>query len=216
MEILIPILGIVGFALSIMIHEISHGLMAERLGDPTARLMGRITFNPIPHIDLLGSIILPFSLFVLHSPILFGWAKPVTIDPYNLRNPKRDLALIALAGPLSNIVIAIILSISLRILLTLSSGTGMFAVFYYLIAINITIAFFNLLPVKILDGGSILSGFLPHKGGAAFDSFMNRLGYLPVLFLILPIFGGYSLASIIISPIINFFLSILIPSFSSI
>lgn len=214
MDILVLIIGIVGFALAIIIHEVSHGLVAERLGDPTARLMGRLTLNPIPHIDILGTIIIPLTLFLIRSPFLFGWAKPVPIDPYNLQHPKKDMALISLAGPLSNFLLAIILSIFLRVLLVIFPNTNVFSLFFYLIEFNIALAVFNLIPVNPLDGGKILAGILSNSAAKSFNTFMSRFGTIFILLLILPIFGGNSLVTMVISPVINLFLKILIPGFS--
>lgn len=216
MDILILIIGIIGFAFAIIIHEVSHGLIAEKLGDPTARLMGRLTLNPIPHIDILGTIILPITLLIFKSPFLFGWAKPVPVDPYNLKNPKKDLALISLAGPLSNIILAIILSIFLRVLLVLFPQTAMFTLFFYLIQFNVVLAVFNLLPIGPLDGSKILAGLLPNDKAHAFTAFVDKFGMILILLLIFPIFGGYSLSTLVISPVINLFLRLLIPGFSSI
>jgi len=209
MDILIII---VGFGFAVIIHEVAHGLMAERLGDPTARLMGRLTLNPIPHIDVFGSIILPLMLIVFRAPFIFGWAKPVPVDPYNLQHPKKDMALISLAGPLSNILMAIILSIFLRILLLVFPfANTIFNPFVTIIAINIALAVFNLIPVNPLDGGKILTGILPIKHARAFNQFIDKAGILLIFFLIFPIFGCNSLVTIIISPIITFFLRILLP-----
>ena len=216
MDILILIIGAIGFVLAIIIHEVSHGLAAERLGDPTARLMGRLTLNPIPHIDILGSIVLPLTLVLLKSPFLFGWAKPVPVDPYNLQNLKKDMALISLAGPFSNILMAIVLSISLRILLSIFPDTSIFPLFFYLIEFNVALAFFNLIPVGPLDGSKILAGILSDKNARTFNAFVDRYGMILILFLILPIFGGSSLATVVISPVINLFLKILVPGFSTI
>lgn len=214
MDILILILGIIGFIFAIIIHEVSHGLVAERLGDPTARLMGRLTLNPIPHIDIFGSIILPLTLFIFKSPFFFGWAKPVPVDPYNLQHPKKDMALISLAGPLSNITLALVLSLFLRIFLNIFPSSQIFVLFYYLIEFNIALAVFNLIPVNPLDGGKVLTGILPNKIARDFNLFLDKFGMVLILFLILPIFGGNSLSTIIISPIINLFLKLLIPGFS--
>lgn len=216
MDIIILIVGVIGFAMAIIIHEVSHGLVAERLGDPTARLMGRLTLNPIPHIDILGSIVLPLTLLLLRSPFLFGWAKPVPVDPYNLQHPKRDMALISLAGPLSNILLAIILSIFLRILVSVFPNTNIFSLFFYLIEFNVALAVFNLIPINPLDGGKILTGILPAKEAAVFNGFLDRFGMILIALLIFPIFGGSSLVSIAISPVINLFLRLLIPGFSTI
>src|SRR5512146_1857752 len=114
MEIPILILGILGFAFTIIIHEVAHGWAADRLGDPTARLEGRLTLNPIPHIDPIGSILLPLFLILAHSPFVFGWAKPVPVDSYNFKNPRKDTAKVSLAGPMANILLAIILSVIYR------------------------------------------------------------------------------------------------------
>jgi len=216
MDILLVVIGIVGFALAIIVHEVAHGWMADRLGDPTARLMGRLTLNPIPHIDLYGTIIVPILLFFFHSPFLFGWAKPVPIDPYNLKNPKKDSAIISLAGPMANMASAVILAIFLRILLALLPMGTFFNLFFYLIQFNLILAIFNLIPIHPLDGGKILVGLLPNKEAHEFNTLLNRFGLVLLLLLIFPIFGGTSLISPIMSPIINFFLRILIPSFSTI
>lgn len=216
MDILILILGIIGFAYTIIIHEISHGLVAERLGDPTARIKGRLTLNPISHVDIIGSILLPITLLLSHSPFLFGWAKPVPVEMYNLRHPKKDLALISLAGPASNICLAIVLSVFLRILLIIFPNTSIFSLFFYLIGFNISLAVFNLLPVGVLDGAKILTGILPDKYAETFQSFSDKFGLFLVLAIIYPIFNGSSIATIVVSPIISFFLKILIPGFSTI
>lgn len=216
MDILILILGIIGFAYTIIIHEISHGLVAERLGDPTAIIKGRLTLNPIPHVDVIGSILLPLTLLLSHSPFLFGWARPVPVEMYNLRHPKKDLALIALAGPLSNICLAIVLSIFLRIFLVIFPNTSIFSLFFYLIGFNISLAVFNLIPVGMLDGAKILTGILPEKQGEAFQLFSDKFGLLLILIIIYPIFNGSSIATILVSPVISLFLKILIPGFSTI
>ncbi|OGM16191.1 hypothetical protein A2V56_02610, partial [Candidatus Woesebacteria bacterium RBG_19FT_COMBO_42_9] len=203
-------------ALAIITHEVAHGLMADKLGDPTARLMGRLTLNPIPHIDIYGTIIVPALLFLFHSPFLFGWAKPVPIDPYNLKNPKKDAALISLAGPAANVILAVLLSIFLRILLVVFPQGNLFNLFFYLIEFNIILAIFNLIPIHPLDGGKILIGFLPERQAREVDAFLQRFGLILLFALIFPIFGGAPLISPIMSPVINFFLQILIPGLSTI
>jgi len=216
MDILFILIGIVGFAFAIIVHEVSHGFVADKLGDPTARLMGRLTLNPIPHIDIYGTILVPALLFLLHSPFIFGWAKPVPIDPYNLKNPRKDTALISLAGPASNIIFAVLLSLFLRILLILYPTGPFFTLFYYLIEFNIILAVFNLIPVHPLDGEKIVVGLLPAKEARGFNIFMERFGLILIFLLIFPIFNGNSLISPVINPVINFFLHFLIPGFSTI
>ena len=218
MDILFSIITIVGIVIAIIVHEVAHGYVADKLGDPTARLKGRLTLNPIPHIDPIGTIIVPL-IFFFSTRYIFGWAKPVPIDPYNLRNPKKDLLLISLAGPASSLVFAIVLSIFLRILVTVYPGKVFLDLFTNLfgsiIGTNILLAVFNIIPIHPLDGGKILAGILPDKESRTFDAFMNRFGIVLLVFLIFPIFGN-SLISPVITPVLNFFLRILIPGFSTI
>src|SRR3972149_7760423 len=103
--------SIIALGIAITVHEAAHAWMSDRLGDPTARLMGRLSLNPIKHIDLYGTVLVPLLLIIARSPLLFGWAKPVMFDPYNLKNPRKDGALIALSGPVSNMIVAVLLSI---------------------------------------------------------------------------------------------------------
>jgi Zn-dependent protease len=209
MEILILLVGIVCFALTIIIHEVAHGWMADRLGDPTARLLGRLTLNPIPHIDLYGTILLPLFLILIHSPFLFGWAKPVPFDPYNLKDPKRDSALISLAGPGANLIIATLLAIIYRFVPN-QVISGLIA---QIVEFNVALAVFNLIPIHPLDGGKILVGILPNKEAREFDNFMNRFGMILLIFIIFPIFGGISIISYFLYPVIGLILNLLIPGF---
>jgi Zn-dependent protease len=203
---------IIAFLLAITIHEAAHAWMADRLGDPTARLMGRLTLNPLAHIDLYGTVLFPLMLILLRFPIIFGWAKPVRYDPYNLANPRRDSALISLAGPLSNLALATTAAIVLRIISTPFSPFLFFSGFLsYLILINIALAIFNLLPIHPLDGGKILVGLLPQKEAYEADVFLRRYGIFVLLFLIFPIFGGMSFISLVLWPVISFLAGILIP-----
>lgn len=203
---------IIAFLLAITIHEAAHAWMADRLGDPTARLMGRLTLNPLAHIDLYGTVLFPLMLILLRFPIIFGWAKPVRYDPYNLANPRRDSALISLAGPLSNLALATTAALILRIILTPFSPLLFFSSFLsYLILINVALAIFNLLPIHPLDGGKILVGLLPQKEAYEADVFLKRYGIFILLFLIFPIFGGMSFISLVLWPVISFLAGILIP-----
>lgn len=153
------IFPIIIFIFSVIIHEVSHGFAAYMQGDNTAKYAGRLTLNPIPHIDIFGSIILPGLLIFSGSPMVIGWAKPVPFNPYNLRNQKWGEALVALAGPLSNICIALVFGIFLRfgLFTTLSEP------FVYIVFINLVLAVFNLVPIPPLDGSKIFFSFLPYN-----------------------------------------------------
>jgi len=199
----------------IIIHEFSHAYMADRLGDPTPRIAGRITLNPIAHIDPVGTILVPLFLFITQSPLLFGWAKPVPFDLFNLKNPRRDAALISLAGPGSNIVLAIITSALLRILITysipfpLGFGVIILGFLKQLIILNIVIAVFNLIPVHPLDGFKIVWGMLSEEKAREWAE-LKRYGMIFLIFLIFP-FGGVSPIFRFLGPVINIFLNLLIP-----
>jgi len=154
---------IVILVMSIVIHEVSHGFIAEYFGDQTARFAGRLTLNPLKHLDLFGSILLPVFLVLSHSPFLFGWAKPVPYNPNNLRNEKRGTIAVASAGVLANLSIAIIFGIVIR----LTSGFSLPASFYFItstiVIVNLALGIFNLVPIAPLDGSKILFSFLPQS-----------------------------------------------------
>lgn len=209
------ILWLLAFAVAITIHEAAHAWMADRLGDPTPRLMGRLSLNPIVHYDPIGTTLL-LVLVILRSiglPVIpFGWAKPVRFDPYNLANPRRDAALISLAGPASNLLLASTLAVILKLLATPFSPFSYFsAIFYPFIILNVVLAIFNLIPIHPLDGGKVFVGLLPKEAAREVDAFLNRFGILILFLLIFPSVGGASLVSIIIFPLINFVLNLLIP-----
>lgn len=206
-----PILLIIAFALSLSIHEAAHAYMADRMGDPTARLMGRVTLNPLAHLDPLGTL-LPFFLLLTGSPIIFGWGKPVPFDPYNLKYPRRDAALISFAGPASNITFATILAIIIR-LAHLFLGPTAFIIELLLapiVVLNVMWGLFNLLPLHPLDGGKVLIGLLPHDLAYKWDRVLREYGLIILIFLIFPFFG-ISAVILILSPVINFILSLLLP-----
>jgi Zn-dependent protease len=187
-----------GIILAIGLHEAAHAFMADYLGDPTPRSLGRTTLNPLAHLDPLGTIVILITGF-------FGWGKPAPYDPYNLQNPKRDTALIALAGPASNLVIAFILSLISRFV---PLPTSVFQILFYTAQLNIGLALFNLLPVAPLDGSKIIGLFMSNESAVRWA---NQNNPLLLLLLILPIFGGISIASAVISPLASLFLHLLFP-----
>lgn len=205
------LVGFLIFIYSIILHEIAHGLIAERLGDPTARLSGRLTLNPISHIDPIMSILVPLFLVISGSPIIFGSAKPVPIDPYNLRNPRKDMGMIGLAGPATNIIIALFLSLLARIVLSSSPNPILIDLLRTGAQINIILAIFNLIPIPPLDGGRVLSAILPDKYSEALASVEN-FGIFIVLFLLLFPSSFFSLQGIVVK-ISSLIFSLIFPSF---
>ncbi len=184
MTVLVLLFSLIVVLFSIILHECAHGLAAERLGDPTARQAGRITLNPIPHLDLIGSILVPGVLLLMGSPILFGWAKPVPINYYNLNNPKRDMMWVGLSGPAANFTIALALALFARLLpVSVSLGTQ---ILFYGVAINLMLGFFNLIPIPPLDGSNILAGVLSEKYAFA----IRRLGRFGFIILIILLMSG--------------------------
>jgi len=169
--------------LSVMVHEVSHGVVAERLGDPTARLAGRITMNPLKHIDPFGSIILPLLLSIPalfgQPAIILGWAKPVPYNPALLKNPKLAAGKIAIAGPISNILLAIAFGILLRFL---GVPSGLALLFQVIIYVNVLLAVFNLVPFPPLDGSKVLFALLPRKEWAYnLMGFLERYGFFLII-----------------------------------
>ena len=195
---IILIFQLIVLLFSVIIHEISHGYAAYMLGDTTAKDSGRLTLNPLKHIDPFGSIILPLTLFIIQSPVMFGWAKPVPFDPRNLKNPKRDSGFIGLAGPASNYSIAIIFAIILKlaIILGLSAGGALVIFINIIILVNVVLATFNLVPLPPLDGSKILFAILP-RGTEKFQMLLERYGFFILLFFIF--FGFQLLVPLILS-----------------
>ena len=190
-----PILGGLftnGFSLvvilfSAILHEVAHGAMALRLGDPTAKYAGRLTLNPLKHLDPFGSVLLPLLLILARLPILFGYALPVPYNPYYFKNPKWGSVWVGLAGPLTNILIAVVCAVGLRILLGL--GLTLPPLFplliFYAVLLNLFLALFNLIPIPPLDGSKLLLAIFPEPLRALQD-FLNRLGVF-ALALLFPI-----------------------------
>jgi len=168
-----------------MIHEVSHGVVALRLGDTTARDMGRLTLNPLKHLDPIGSFLLPLILAISHAPII-GWAKPVPYNPYNLRDPKKGAALISVAGPLSNISLALVFGAFLRILSAtdfLAFDSFIFTAFTHIVLVNIALAVFNLIPIPPLDGSKVFFAILP-PGYSHIEAFLSQYGFFIIIFLL--------------------------------
>lgn len=195
------IFGIVVLIFSVILHEVAHGYMAEWLGDPTARLEGRLTLNPVSHIDPIGSILLPALLLITHSPVLIGYAKPVPYNPYNLRGKYAE-GLVAFAGPATNILLALIFGLLIRFAAP-QLGPDLVGAFAVIVYVNMVLALFNLIPIPPLDGSKVLStlfGMISPRLEAGYDSFrvnFERLGVLSGVLLILfmfyflaPYFGG--------------------------
>jgi Zn-dependent protease len=184
--------------MSVVIHEVSHGFMAEYFGDKTARFAGRLTLNPIKHLDLFGSVILPILLVLSHSPFLFGWAKPVPYNPDNLSNKKLGMFAVASAGVLANLSIAIIFGIIIR--LSLGSGYVLPEGFYFItsiiVIVNLALAIFNLVPIPPLDGSKILISFLPDSFSSIIFRFEQHSLILLIIFIVF--FSQY------LSPILAF------------
>jgi Zn-dependent protease len=181
---------------SAIVHEVSHGLMAERLGDDTAREEGRITLNPVPHIDLFGSILLPLLLLAAHSPVIFGAAKPVPVNFNRLRNPRSGMAWVSLAGPVSNFLLAILLVIPIKFgLANQISGP----ILLQAVLINLVLGTFNLIPIPPLDGSKILVALAPQSWMYHILSW-ERYGFILVL-----VFLYSGLLNLVLIPVISLF-----------
>ena len=176
--------------LGIILHEVAHGWMARRCGDPTAHALGRLTLNPIPHIDPMGLLV--FALTSITSPFVFGWAKPVPVNPRHLRNPARDMMLVALAGPLTNMLLALMFAVLLRGVLHIFPPTLWLVTSGYQfvlrmlkagVVINFSLAWLNLMPIPPLDGSRILSWFLPGDLGWRFQR-IERYGFVILILLL--------------------------------
>lgn len=188
--------------MSVVIHEVSHGYIAYLLGDPTAKMAGRLTLNPVKHIDMFGSIIVPLMLALIPGGLIFGWAKPVPYNPYNLKAGKHGPAYVALAGPLSNIFLALVFGLLIR----LGAPTGLLGpealgLVSLIVMINIILAIFNLIPVPPLDGSTILFSFLPYQ----FEKLQTLFVRYQLVFILLIIF----MAGMFIDPISSFIFRLL-------
>lgn len=171
---------------AITLHEAAHGYVAYRLGDPTAKMLGRISINPFKHIDLVGTVILPLTLALTKMPFIFGWAKPVPIDVRYFPRPRKYMALVAIAGPALNIILAFFSAIMMKVSFLFAGdlGTWLTLNFKNSILINVILAVFNMLPILPLDGGRVVNGFIPNHWSNQFEK-TERYGLFIVLFLLI-------------------------------
>lgn len=181
---------------SITFHEVSHGYIANFLGDPTAKYAGRLSLNPLKHLDLVGSFLFPLFLIILKFPFIFGWAKPVPVNPYNFRDQKYGSAKVSLAGPAANFLIALVFGLIIRFLSSYLKVPALFSMFSFIVIINLLLAIFNLIPIPPLDGSHILFTFLPQKM-EHWKFILIQYGFLILILFIS--FGGFRLLLPIIS-----------------
>ena len=201
--------------IAIILHEVAHGFIANKLGDPTAKMLGRLTLNPIAHIDMFGTILMPLLLFIFtNGQFLFGYAKPVPINPYNFKNPKRDMAISAAGGPAINILLAILSVLLIKYAVVPASAfvsddviakviKPLVMMLTASVTINVILASFNLIPIPPLDGGRVLMGLLPHRQANALGR-LEPFGMIIVLILVMT-----GMASYIIMPLIRLFLGLI-------
>ena len=209
------IISAIPILIAITFHELSHGLVANKLGDPTAKMMGRLTLNPIAHIDLFGTILMPLMLLIFtNGQFVFGYAKPVPINPMNFKNPKRDMAISAAAGPATNILLSITsvfilkfivipLSLLFPEILSTTLMEPLIMILKSSVIYNVILAAFNLMPIPPLDGGRVLMGFLPSRQAISFSR-IEPFGFLIVIILI-----ATGVANYFVVPLVNLFLWVL-------
>ena len=185
---------------SITVHEYMHGRIADKFGDDTARVMGRLTLNPLAHIDMIGTIILTLLSAITGWP-LFGWAKPVPVNPYRLNNPKQDMIFVGLAGPAANLLLIIVSSVCIWLLRSFAPVQMLeytYPVFQFMLVINAVLLVFNLVPIPPLDGSRIVSGLLPHDLAYKYER-ITPYGFFIVLFLL-----SSGMLWSIMGPVVNF------------
>jgi Zn-dependent protease len=199
---------------SLTVHEFAHAITASRLGDQTAEREGRVTLNPLAHIDLIGTVIFPLLALIFRLPLI-GWAKPVPVSVRGLAHPRRDLIVIALAGPASNVVLALLAAVVLRLLPTVATlnpggelnvGQPLMFLTQTALLLNLLLALFNLVPIPPLDGGNVLSNLLPPAAAYRFDTTMRPYGFLVLYALMLT-----GVLWMILGPPFNFLATLLLP-----
>ncbi len=203
--------------IAIVFHEVSHGLVANALGDPTAKRRGRLSFNPIKHVDPVGTVFLPMILAVTGAPV-FGWAKPVPVVAKRLRNPRFDMVLVALAGPGMNLLLAVVAARFIAALVAIAPQ-GLFWAFVgqnllNFMAINVFLAIFNLIPLPPFDGGHVVQGLLPRRLAVHYAK-LQRYGFLLLIILLLVIpqlFPGADIVARTVNPPVDWFIRALLPN----
>ncbi len=196
---------------SLVLHEMAHGLVADALGDPTPRAMGRLTLNPLPHLDLFGTLMLVVTAAaatVSGQAFIFGWAKPVPVDARHFRSPQRGMMLVGAAGPLTNFAIAVIASQLMR--LSGDSSSLLYIVAFYLYVLNLFLGFLNLIPIPPLDGSRVLGGLLPASLYPAWLA-LDRYGSFVFLLLFLVIYARPGALSAVFTPLFHAASSVLLP-----
>jgi len=192
MQITDTIFLVVVVIFSAIVHEVMHGVAADYLGDKTARYAGRLTLNPIPHIDMFGSVVLPLLLALSGSPIFFAYAKPVPYNPYNLRPGRFSEAIVAFAGPFSNLIIALIGGLIIR--------TGVVAgasyIIFLIVLVNVMLCLFNLIPVPPLDGSKVLEALLPRSWQYGYAAWRTRMERQPIVGMLVVVVIVYGLGSL--------------------
>jgi len=202
------IISIIPVLFAITVHEVAHGWVADKLGDPTARMLGRLTLNPIKHIDPIGTILVPGVLLLLGG-FIFGWAKPVPITWQNLKHPRRDVALVSIAGPMANLIMAIFWAIMFKVALTLNPQPinlpfALLTMSQIGVIINVILMVLNLIPIPPLDGSRVVASFLPRKMQYQYDR-IEPYGFFVLLILL-----ATGLLTAIMGPFVDFFVALLL------